>query len=286
MKKECKLYKQEKDKVRCLACAHKCLINKGETGICGVRKNIENELILLVYGKVVSMAVDPIEKKPLYKFLPGTDIFSIGTVGCNFRCDFCQNYDISQASKAGFILGEEIKPEEIVKKAISSGCNSIAYTYNEPAIFIEFVYDIAKLAKEKGLRNVLVTNGYMSEEAFEYVKEYIDAVNIDLKGNDLFYQKLCGAKLNPVLDTIRRFSKAGKHVEVTTLLIPEENDDDKEIEDIAKFIASVDKNIVWHISRFFPRYKMLDKDITGKKSLKKAYEIGRKYLNHVYLGNV
>ena len=288
--KECKLYKLERDgkTVRCLACNHKCLIRDGDTGTCGVRKNINGKLMLLVYGTVASMGIDPIEKKPLYHFLPGTKAFSIGTVGCNFRCEGCQNYDISQASKSEQrkILGEETTPEEIVKDAISTGCKSIAYTYNEPGIWIEFVKDIAELSHKKGLKNILVTNGYFSKESFDFIKDYIDAVNIDLKGSDKYYQKFCGAKLKPVLETIKRFNKKRIHVEITTLIIPGENDSERDLKDIAKFIASIDKNIPWHISRFFPMYKMKDKEITSKEILKKAYKIGKKYLNDVHLGNI
>ena len=285
--RECDLYKLEKDKVRCLACAHKCFIGNENVGICRVRKNINNKLYLLVYGKVASMNVDPIEKKPLYHFLTGTNSFSIGTVGCNFKCDFCQNFEISQASKQGTITGEEITPEQIVDNAIKSGCESIAYTYNEPIIWIEFVKDIAKLAKEKGLKNILVTNGYFSKESFDYIKEYIDAANIDLKSfKEEFYTSYCGARLKPVLDTIKRFYDKGIHIEITTLIIPGLNDNEKELEKIAKFIASVDKKIPWHISRFFPMYKMLDKNVTPIDTLQIAYKIGTKHLKNVYMGNV
>lgn len=290
MIKECKLYKKKKNKkVRCLACAHKCLIGLDKTGICGVRKNINGKLMLLVYGKVVSMNVDPIEKKPLYHFLPGSYAFSIGSVGCNFKCDFCQNFDISQTSKGkeARIMGEEVDAEKIVIMALKMNCKSIAYTYNEPAIFIEFVKDCAKIAKESGLKNVLVTNGYFSKESFDYVKDYIDAVNIDLKSfKDSFYNKYCGGKLKPVLDNIKRFSKTS-HVEITTLVIPGLNDNDSEFRNIAKFIASVSKDIPWHISRFFPRYKMLEKDITPMETLRRAERIGVKAgLKYVHVGNV
>jgi pyruvate formate lyase activating enzyme len=288
--KECKLYKKMDERVRCLACAHKCLIGKEQTGICGVRKNINGKLYLLVYGKVVSMNVDPIEKKPLYHFLPKTESFSVGTVGCNLGCSFCQNFDISQMSKDEFgrkILGREIGPEEIVKEAVRSGCKSVAYTYNEPVIWCEGVKEIAELAHKNGLKNVMVTNGYWSKESFEFLKDCIDAVNIDLKSiSEEFYESLCRARLQPVKDTIERCVKAGMHVEVTTLLIPGENDSEKELERIARFLADLDKNIVWHISRFFPMYKMQDKRVTPMSSLEKAYKIGRKYLKHVYLGNV
>jgi len=285
--KECDLYKKERDKVRCLACAHKCLIEKDKVGICGVRKNINNKLYLLVYGKVASMNVDPIEKKPLYHFFPGSLAFSIGTVGCNFRCENCQNYDISQASKQGIIFGREVSPKEIVEKAIKTKCKSIAYTYNEPAIFIEFVREISILAKKKKLKNIWVTNGYMSKEAFDYMNGYIDAMNIDLKFFDeKMHFKICGGKLQPVLETIKRAHKAGIHIELTTLIIPGLNDNEKDLEKIAKFIASVDKKIPWHISRFFPMYKMLDKPITLIDALERAYKIGKKHLEYVYIGNV
>lgn len=285
--KEAKLYKKEGLNIRCLACSHKCLIAKDQAGICGVRQNIKGKLYLLVYGKVVSMNVDSIEKKPLYHFLPGTKSFSIGTVGCNFKCDFCQNYDISQAPKQGNLFGKDIEPEKIVDEALKTKCKSISYTYNEPAIFIEFVKDVAKLAKRKKLKNVLVTNGFLSKECFDYISDYIDAMSIDLKSfNDDFYKKYCGARLKPVLDTIKRAHKKGIHIELTTLIIPGLNDSEEEFRKIAKFISLIDKNIVWHVSRFFPMYKMVDRPVTPIETLEKAYEIGKKYLKNVYMGNV
>ena len=289
--KECELYSLERDEktVKCLACSHKCMIKSGNTGICGVRKNISGKLYLLVYGKVASMGIDPIEKKPLYHFFPGSKSFSIGTVGCNFRCLGCQNYDISQASKLEQkrIFGEEATPAEIVNDAISTGCKSISYTYNEPAIFIEFVRDCAELAHKKGLKNVLVTNGYFTKESFEYIAPYIDAMNIDLKSfsND-FYLKYCGAKLEPVLDTIKRAHKKGIWIEITTLVVPGLNNYPREFEKIAKFISSVDKNIPWHVTRFFPRYKMLNTEVTSRDNLSDACRIGKKYLNDVHMGNI
>ncbi len=283
--KECILYKKEKQgNVRCLACSHKCLISENKAGICNVRKNINGKLYLLVYGKIAAMHIDPIEKKPLYHFLPNTKTFSIGTIGCNFKCDFCQNFDISQ--ETNIIIGQDYSPEQIVDEAIKTGCKSIAYTYNEPIIFSEFIHDTAKLAKNKGLKNIMVTNGYWSNESFEYLKDLVDAVNIDLKGDNKYYQRFCKAKLQPVLETIKLCHKHKIHIEITTLLVPNENDDEKQIEFIAKFIASVDKNIPWHISRFFPMYKMLGKEITPKASLEKANKIGKKYLKYVHLGNV
>jgi len=289
---ECKLYKKEKNKkVKCLACSHKCIIEEGKNGICFVRKNIKGKLYLLVYGKIISHHVDPIEKKPLFHFMPGTSTYSIGTFGCNFRCSFCQNYEISQAQESEEYLeglfGESMTPEQIVNEALKSGCKSIAYTYNEPTIFIEFVKDVAKLAKKKGLKNIFVTNGFMSKEALDFISPYIDAMNIDLKAfSDRFYLKTCKASLKPVLETIKRAHKKKIHIEITTLLIPGENDSANEIKEIAKFIASVDKSIPWHLSRFFPMYKMLDKKVTGIDKLKEAEKIGKKYLKYVYIGNV
>jgi len=288
--KECYLYEPlNKKLVRCLSCAHKCVIQEEKTGICGVRKNIKGKLYLLVYGKIASMHVDPVEKKPLYHFFPGSFAFSIGTVGCNFKCDFCQNWEISQASKEDkkIIFGEEHSPEEIVEMALKTGCKSIAYTYNEPAIFLEFVKECAVLAHKKNLKNILVTNGYFSKEGFDYIKKFIDAANIDLKSfKEEFYQKFCGSRLKPVLETIKRFYKNKIHIEITTLIIPGENDSKEELENIAKFISKIDKNIPWHISRFFPHYKMLNKEITPLLSLERAYLIGKKYLKYVYIGNV
>jgi len=285
--KVCELYKKEKNFVRCLACSHKCLIREGKTGICGVRKNIKGKLYLLVYGKISAEHIDPIEKKPLYHFLPGTKSYSIGTVGCNFKCDWCQNFDISQLSKQGIIIGQKRTPKQIVDNAIKSNCKSISYTYNEPAIWVEFIKKTAELAKKRGLKNILVTNGYFSEESLIYLKGLIDAANIDLKSfSDETYSKYCGAKLEPVLKNIKKMHEEKIHIETTTLLIPDINNSEEELEKIAKFLASIDKNIVWHVTRFFPMYKMKEKEMTSPDSLKKAYQIGKKYLNYVYMGNV
>lgn len=274
------LYKKEKDKVRCLACNHQCLIAEGKVGICGVRKNINGELQLLVYGKVVAKHTDPMEKKPLYHFLPGTEIYSIGTVGCNFRCGFCQNWSISQERE---ILGQPLTPRQAALEA--APYPSIAYTYNEPTIFLEYAKDIAKLTKNK--KHVFVSNGYFTDEALKAM-DFVDALNIDLKSfNPRFYQKNCGAKLQPVLDNIRKCKEQGKWVEVTTLLIPGENDSEEEIRNIAKFLASIDKEMPWHISAFHPDFQMQDKESTSFAALKKAYEIGKEAgLNYIYLGNV
>jgi pyruvate formate lyase activating enzyme len=239
---------------------------------------------LLIYGIIASENNDPISKKPIYNFLPNSMTYSIGTVGCNFKCDFCQNFEISQSKK---IIGRKLCAKEIVERALRCGAKSISYTYNEPTIFAEFFKDVAELAKLKGLKNILVTNGYFSEECFELVFPFIDAMNIDLKSfNEDFYRKNCKAKLNYVLGNIKKVYDKGIHVEITTLIIPGLNDSEEEFEKIAKFISSIDKNIPWHISRFFPRYKMKDKKITDLETLKKAENIGRKYLNYVYVGNI
>ena len=292
--KECFLSKKEKNYLRCLACNHKCLIKEGKTGICGIRKNIDEKLFLLTYGKVSSEHIDPIEKKPLYRFLPKTFTYSIGGVGCNFKCPWCQNFEISQAPKESEIFGEKRTPKEIVEDAIKYKCPSISYTYNEPTIWAEFVYDISKLAKKKGLKNIWVTNGYFSEECLKlFTKEkLIDAMNIDLKAfKKETYEEYCGANLDKLLNSIKKAFKEKIHIEITTLIIPELNDSEEELRSIAKFIFSLDKkgNVPWHISRFFPMYKFYDGKhyITPLETLKKAQKIGKEEgLNFVYLGNV
>jgi len=291
MKKAVLFEKLEKSKVRCLACCHRCIIAPEKVGICGVRKNISGELFLLVYGLVAAEHIDPIEKKPLYHFLPNSKTYSIGTVGCNFKCPWCQNFDISQVSKLekqSRIFGNKRKPEEIVEAAVESGCKSIAYTYNEPAIFSEFVKDTATLAKKQGLCNVLVTNGYFTPESLHYLDRLIDAVNVDLKFfSGQGYTSYCGAKVKNILENIRFFHDSGVHVEVTTPIIPGVNDSQNELKKIASFIASIDKNIPWHISRFFPMYKMQDKPITPISTLKLAEKIGSGLgLKNIYIGNV
>ncbi len=283
-----------KDKIQCLACAHYCQIFDGNFGICGTRKNINGKLVSLAYGRPVAINVDPIEKKPLYHFLPKTKILSIGTFGCNFSCQFCQNWQMSQISKNNpeiEKLFEDLKvysPREIVKLVKENNCPSIAYTYNEPVIFIEYAHDIAKLAKKAGIKNVFVSNGFWSEESFEYISPFLDAANIDLKSaDDEFYRKYSGARLAPILETIRQLHKAKIHLELTTLIIPGLNDDEKNLKNIAKFIAKLDKNIPWHISRFFPCYKLKNLPPTPISTLKTAEKIGRSAgLKNIYIGNV
>ena len=289
--KEALLYQKLKDnKVRCNLCNHRCLISPGKRGICFVRENKDGILYSLVYGLALAANIDPIEKKPLFHFQPGTDSFSIATAGCNFRCDFCQNWDISQITKGpnGQIIGEKLSPEEVVRKAKNSGCQSIAYTYTEPTIFFEYAQDTAKLAKKEGLANVFVTNGYQTPETIEKMASFVDAANVDLKSfSEKFYQKVCGAKLKPVLESIRLMHKAGIWIEITTLVVPNQNDSEKELTQIARFIAKIDKTIPWHISRFHPDYKMLDSLPTPIETLEKALQIGKKAgLKYVYLGNI
>jgi len=289
--KEAVLYKKLKDKkVRCNLCNHRCLISPGKRGICFVRENKNGSLYSLVYGIALAANIDPIEKKPLFHFQPGTESFSIATAGCNFRCEFCQNWNISQITKGpkGEIIGEKLSPNEIVKKAKRTGCASIAYTYTEPTIFFEYAQDTAKLAKKEGITNVFVTNGYQTPETIKEMAKFVDAANIDLKSfSEKFYQKVCGAKLKPVLDSIKLMHKAGIWVEVTTLVVPKQNDSKKELTQIAQFIAKINKSIPWHISRFHPDYKMLDAFPTPIETLEMAYGIGKKAgLKYVYLGNI
>lgn len=275
-------------KVRCFLCAQHCIISPGKRGICAVRENIDGTLYSLVYGKVVARHIDPIEKKPLFHFYPGSRSYSIATVGCNFRCLHCQNYDISQYPKVyPDIPGEEMTPEDVVREAEITGCESISYTYTEPTIFFEFAYDCARLAHEKGIKNVFVSNGYTSPEATRTIAPYLDGNNIDLKGDDNFYKKVAGARLQPVLDTIKLMKELGVWVEVTTLIIPRYNDSDEFLKWVAEFIKSVDPSMPWHVTQFYPTYKLTDQPRTPISTLRKAREIGLKAgLKYVYEGNV
>ncbi len=280
----------EDKKVRCRLCNHNCIIPPNSTGICGVRKNEEGILYSLVYGKVIAEHVDPIEKKPLFHFLPRSWSYSISTVGCNFKCSFCQNYEISQFPYIyKGIAGKPRSPEDIVNTAVREGCKTISYTYTEPTIYFEFAYECSKLAVEKGLRNVFVSNGYMSKSAIDYIKPYLHGANIDLKSfREDFYKNICRARLKPVLENLKHLKKLGIWIEVTTLIIPGENDDPEELKDIASFIKDeLGAETPWHISRFYPTYKMLDKPYTPEETLLKAYYIGKETgLYYIYIGNV
>lgn len=286
------LYERLDDrKVRCHLCNHQCVIKDGKRGICGVRENQDGILKTLVYGKLIAQHVDPIEKKPLYHVLPGTLSYSIATVGCNFKCRFCQNADIAQlpADRKGMIVGEPCTPEDVVTAATRSGCRSIAYTYTEPTVFFEFAHDTARLAHEQGLLNVFVTNGYMTSEALHMIKPYLDAANVDLKAfNDDFYKQQCSAKREYVMQTLQLMKSLGIFVEVTTLLIPGLNDDRKELEQLASFVVdSLGPDTPWHISRFHPTYKLTDRPPTPAESIHEARRIGLDAgLRYVYSGNL
>jgi len=289
--KQALLYeKLPEEKICCNLCNHHCIIPPGKTGICGVRLNKNHELFSLVYGKLIADHLDPIEKKPLYHFLPGTLSYSISTVGCNFRCKFCQNFEISQYPRLyGRIVGSDVSPESIVFQALSQGAKSISYTYTEPTIYFEFAYDCAKIAVEKELKNVFVSNGYMTKEAIDLIKPYLHGINVDLKSfRDDFYKKLCGARLKPVLDSLKYLKAQGIWVEVTTLIIPGENDSEEELKEIAEFIKTeLGKDTPWHVTRFYPNFELLDKSPTPLETLERAYEIGKEIgLEFVYLGNV
>lgn len=277
-------------RVRCKLCAHQCQIAPGSRGLCMVRENRDGTLYTLVYDRIISQALDPIEKKPLFHFLPGAPALSIATVGCNFRCEFCQNWEISQYPRehGGAILGERIPPEELVAQAKSAGAPIIAYTYTEPTVFFELAYEAAQLARKQGIRNVFVSNGYLSQEAAREIAPYLDGVNIDLKSfSDEFYRRHCGASLQPVLDTIERMVNLGVWVEVTTLVIPGWNDSEEELSWLAQFLRGVSPDIPWHISRFIPAYRVHDRPPTPMGTLVRAREIGLSAgLKYVYLGNV
>ena len=290
MIKEALLYEKLDDKkVHCFLCSHHCNILPDKFGVCGVRQNKDGRLYTHVYGEVIASHVDPIEKKPLYHFLPGSNSYSIATAGCNLKCDFCQNWQISQVSKknGSGITGYELAPEQIVKEAKKNGCKSISYTYTEPTIFFEYAYDTARLAKKNGIYNNFVTNGYMTKEALETIRPYLDACNVDLKSfNDGFYKKMCKGCLEPVLDSIKTMKELGIWVEITTLIVPGQNDSDKELKDIAGFIANLSPEIPWHISRFHPDYKYLNSMPTPIETLRKAKKIGEEAgLRYIYLGN-
>ncbi len=276
-------------RVRCDLCAHRCLVEDGKTGLCKVRINRDGTLYSMVYGKAVATHVDPIEKKPLYHFQPGSSTFSVATVGCNFRCAHCQNADISiLASDSGAIAGHQLSAEDIVTSAEKSGCRSIAYTYTEPTIFFEYAHDIACLASQRGLRNIFVTNGYITEEALKDAQRWLDAANVDLKSfSENHYRKICGARLRPVLQSLERMKSLGIWVEVTTLVIPTLNDSDQELRQIAHFIHGLGPETPWHISRFYPTYQLTHLASTPLESLRRGREIGLEVgLRYVYTGNV
>jgi pyruvate formate lyase activating enzyme len=283
------LYKKaEEDSCDCFLCSHRCHIKPGGRGVCRVRENREGTLYTLVYGKLIAAHVDPIEKKPLFHFMPGTASFSIATMGCNFQCDFCQNWQISQGARESEIAGEYTEPAEIVAAAKTRGCPSISYTYTEPTIYFEYAYDCARLAQAEGIRNVFVTNGYQTPETIEKMAGLIDAANVDLKAfNDAFYRERCKARLEPVCQAIRLMHQAGIHVEVTTLLIPEFNDGEGELQQLAEFLAGISRDIPWHVSRYHPDFRFDRAPVTPEETILHALSLGEKAgLRYLYAGNI
>ncbi len=287
--KEALYYTKQKNKtIQCYLCPHNCVIKKGKHGICGVRKNIDGKLITENYGKICSLSFDPIEKKPLYHFHPSKIILSVGSVGCNFSCQFCQNWQIAQTTVEDYPYLRNSTPGEIVREAKKNPNNfGIAYTYNEPTVWTEFMLDIAKQAQQNGLKNVVVTNGFINKEPLGDLIKYVDAFSVDLKAyTNEFYKTLVNAKLEPVKETIKQISEAGKFLEITNLIIPQENDNP---EDFAKMIdwlsTEIDEDTVLHLSRYFPMHKFTRPE-TPVSTLDKFYAIAKEKLNYVYVGNV
>ncbi len=281
----------EENRVRCTLCRQHCAISDGKRGLCKVRENRGGILYPLVSGLIVAEHIDPIEKKPLYHLLPGSQCYSLASVGCNFHCLHCQNAEIAQYDDQGTgrMPGRVTPPEETVRRAVQSGCRSIAYTYTEPTVWFEYALATARLGAEAGLYNIFVTNGYISPEALGMITPVLHAANIDLKGfSDDFYHRVCGARLNEVLEGIREYKHRGIWIEITTLVIPGENDDAEQLNGIARFIADeLGADTPWHVSRFFPRHQMQDRPPTPEQSLHLALEAGDKAgLKYIYEGNV
>jgi len=279
-------YFQQKDnKLVCLLCHHYCHLSPNQIGLCGVNKNIGNKIECLVYGHLAALNIDPIEKKPLYHFLPNTKTLSLGTIGCNFHCPFCQNWSISQ--EKDIETKHYFSPLDIVQSAQKYQCASIAYTYNEPTVFYPYTKDIAIEAQKVGLKNIYVSNGYESREVVEDMKSIIDACNIDLKTFNPSYYKQLGGKLEPILENLKRFKALGIWLEITTLIIPSKNDSKEELKAIASFISEeLDVNTPWHISAFHPDFKEQTLPKTSQEKLQEAYTIGKEAgLNYVYVGN-
>jgi pyruvate formate lyase activating enzyme len=286
--KEASFYTKQNGKVQCLLCPDKCLISDGNYGSCRVRKNENRKLYSMNYEQVCSLHFDPIEKKPLYHFYPGKTIFSVGSVGCNLHCKFCQNWEISQSGVEEFGYLKTASPQKIVDLALERKDNfGIAYTYNEPTVWFEYMFDIAVLASESGLKNVMVTNGFINPEPLDQLLPYMDAFSVDLKAfSEDFYKKFTSSKLEPVLQTLIKLKQSGKHFEVTNLVITDTNDNPKEFKKMIEWIRNeLGEDIVLHISRYFPTYKMT-KPPTSELTLQKFFEIASKKLNYVYLGNV
>ncbi len=291
MRHDALLYDEiENGQVQCKLCAHRCRIKSGNRGICRVRENQDGKLYTLVYGNLIAKNVDPIEKKPLYHFMPGTKAFSVATPGCNFRCSWCQNWQISQMPREmAMPSGQRISPEQIVEEAVQAGCRSIAYTYTEPTIFFEYAFDTARLAREAELKNVFVTNGFMTSEMLQKIHPYLDAANVDIKAfQDDTYRRLMGGRLEPVLNSCRTMKELGLWLEITTLVVPGVNDDPDELRELAMFIyKDLGPETPWHLSRFYPQYKMQDRAPTDESLLKQTKQMGEDLgLEYIYVGNV
>jgi pyruvate formate lyase activating enzyme len=287
MKKEAILYEKLDSVLNCHICNRNCIISNGKTGFCGMRQNDNGTMYSLNYASASSVAVDPIEKKPLFHFYPGSLSFSLGSVGCNFRCPYCQNWTISQAD-LDEIGTRDIPPDAAIQMAKENICQSISWTYNEPTMWFEYTYDSAKLARKAGLKTVYVTNGYMSEESLDLIAPYLDAANVDLKGmSDKFYQELCQARLEPVLENIQTMHDEGIHIEVTNLVIPGYNDSDEDLKALVEFVADVGVEIPLHFTRFYPHYKMNQVPPTPVETLEKAQKMAMEAgIKYVYVGNV
>lgn len=275
--------------IRCGVCAHRCLVRPGRFGICGVRENRDGQLVCHAYGAVVAIGLDPIEKKPLFHVAPGTTAYSIATAGCPFHCRFCQNWEIAQGPRLGLHLPtRSLPPDAVVAEAVSHGADSIAYTYVEPTVFLEYALETARLAHEAGLRNLFITDGYATPEAVSLLAPVLDAANVDLKSfDDAFYRKLCGARLAPVLESIVAMRRAGIWLELTTLIIPDHNDDVAELRALTRWIVdNLGPETPWHVSRFFPAHRMLQLPPTPLETLRRAADLGREAgIAHVYVGN-
>ena len=291
------LYKQLKNNlVQCQTCCHFCVLKPDEKGKCQMRVNKDGKLLVLNYGQSTGLAIDPIEKKPLARFMPGTWTLSFGTLGCNFSCQHCQNFFISQVAgkdkeTEDYQLEriEHVLPEEIVATSLKNKLPSISYTYNEPTIFLEFALDTMKLARPKGLKNIWVSNGFMSAQTLDLIAPYLDAINVDLKSfSEQFYAEICGARLKPVLDNLIKIKRLGIHLEITTLIIPTKNDSTAELKQIAEFIANnLGQETPWHVSAFYPAYKLNNLPPTPKEKISEAQKIGQSAgLKYVYAGNI
>ncbi|MDG5815622.1 AmmeMemoRadiSam system radical SAM enzyme [Chitinispirillales bacterium ANBcel5] len=289
--KEATLYQKLSDKrVHCFLCAHHCKIAPDGFGICSVRQNISGTLYTHSFGKAIARAIDPVEKKPLFHFLPRTDTFSVAAAGCNFKCGFCQNWQISQVDEKSLERwGIELSSLQIVENALKENCQSISFTYTEPTIFFEYALETCRIAKERGVKTIFVSNGYMTPEAINLLLPYLDAINVDLKSiSNSFYKTLCKASLSPVLKSLKIISQSDVWLEITTLLVTDENDSDQQLNELSSFIANeLGADIPWHISRFHPQYQITEKETTPVTRIQKAYEIAKRHqIKYVYLGNI